>query len=89
MMKDFLVYGLAINLLIKVVELFRTLQEYFNENLNILFFTNGTILGLWNSIVYFFMPLLQVVVAFSLIYIFMELSSVKESLIYLNKSKSD
>ncbi len=88
-MKDFLVYGLAINLLIKGIELFRALQEYFNENLNILFFTNGTILGLWNSIVYFFMPLLQVIVAFSLIYIFMELSSVKESLIYLNKSKSD
>jgi len=88
-MKDFLVYGLAINLLIKGVELFRALQGYFSENLNTLFFTNGTILGLWNSIVYFFMPLLQVVVAFSLIYIFMELSSVKESLIYLNKSKLD
>ena len=82
-MRDLVAVSLVVNFLRYLWLLLVLLYEYFITGVFDALFARGFIFGVWNSIALFFLPFLQLLVAYSLMYIFDLVVKTKESTNYL------
>jgi len=88
-MKDVIAYVLIVNLIRYSWILLVTFYDYIFDEKIALFFADGFIAGIIGSLTYFFLPMLQTMIAYSLIYILHQLTSTTDSMRYIAKKKDN